>query len=82
MRRKCTELLDKLADFPSPFYRDVLIGPFQTIQLVACLVREYRGIFGVGESGVRIHVCHEVLDVVLKILDDCRIRVEEHCLGW
>ena len=80
--RRYTKLLHKLTNFSCPIIRHVFIAPYYAVQFIAGLISDDCWVFCVGKTSVGIHVCEQVLDVVLEKSDDLGISVEFQCVWW
>jgi hypothetical protein len=79
---KYTELLHKLTNFSDPIIRHVFVAPYYTVQFIAGLISDDCWVFCVGKTSVGIHVCEQVLDVILEKSDDLGIGVKFQCVWW
>ena len=80
--RGSTKLLHELTNFSDPIIRHVFVTPYYAVQFIAGLISDDCWVFCVGKASVGIHVCEQVLDVILEKSDDLGIGVEFQCVWW
>lgn len=71
-----SDALDVFRNVRYPVSRAVHVPPDGTQQLIASLIREYRGVFCIRQVVVLVSVCQKRLDVVLECSDNGAVRVE------
>ncbi len=78
--RRYTKLLHKLTNFSCPIIRHVFVAPYYAVQFIAGLISDDCWVFCVGKTSVWVHMCEQVLDVILEKSDDLGIGVEFQCV--
>lgn len=76
-----TELLNILTYLPHPGDRNILVCPYNTIELVSSLVGDDGRVLGICKTRIRIDMGQERVDVVFEHCNDYWVGVKLRGLG-
>lgn len=82
LRSRLTELLDILAYFPNPGDWNILVCPYQAIELVSSLIANDSWVLGKGKTSIWIDVGQERVDIAFERSNYFWVGVKICGLRW